>query len=386
MNHYTMQTLSHLYTTGVVWVTLASVLVEIRAAEPLTLEEVVDSIADDAVESGSTPGLTVGIADGDEILLAKGYGMADVELSVPASEKTVYRIGSITKQFTAAAILLLAEDDDLALDDPITDFLPDYPTHGHTVTVRHLLNHTSGIKSFTSMPSYRKEMRKDVSHEEIIDRFKDVPPNFAPGEEFRYCNSGYYLLGVILEKASGECYADFVGERLFRPLALESTCYDTQAQIIPNRARGYSRAGKGFSNAPYLSMTQPFAAGALASTVEDLITWQRGLAGGKLLTADSYQSMATQGKLNDGRHTTYGLGLFIRKLDGHTVFRHGGGINGFRSDLAYCPEIDHTIVVLMNCQSAQPEKLSDRIARHLFGEEQEEGEPIKTEAPKSCSE
>jgi D-alanyl-D-alanine carboxypeptidase len=376
-----MHTLSRLCTTGVVWVVLASLLVETRAAAS-TLEEVVDSIANEAVESGSTPGLTVGVAHGDEILLAKGYGLADVELSVPASEKTVYRIGSITKQFTAAAILLLAEDDDLALDDPITDLLPDYPTEGAAITVRHLLNHTSGIKSFTNMPSYRKEMRRDVSHEEIIDRFKDVPPNFAPGEKFRYCNSGYYLLGVILEKASGKSYADFLQERLFQPLSLESTYYDTQARIIPNRARGYSRIGKEFRNAAYVSMTQPFSAGALASTVEDLIAWQRGLAGGKLIAADSYQSMTIPGKLNDGRHTNYGLGLFLRRFDGHTALRHGGGIKGFRSDLAYFPEIDHTIVVLANCESARPEKLSDRIAKHLFDEEREEGEPNETEAPK----
>jgi len=385
MNRHAIQTLPRLGTAGVVWVVVASVLVATRAAAS-TLEEVVDSMANEAVESGSTPGLSVGVADGDEILLAKGYGLADVELSVPASAKTVYRIGSITKQFTAAAILLLAEDDGLALDDPITDFLPDYPSEGAAITVRHLLNHTSGIKSFTNMPSYRKEMRKDVSHEEIIDRFKDVPLNFAPGEKFRYCNSGYYLLGVILEKASGESYADFLQERLFRPLSLESTCYDTQARIIPNRARGYSRTGNEFRNTAYVSMTQPFSAGALASTVEDLITWQRGLVGGKLLTADSHQSMTTQGKLNDGRHTNYGLGLFVRKFDGHTALRHGGGIKGFRSDLTYLPEIDHTIVVLANCESARPEKLSDRIARHLFGAGKEEGEAIETEAARSCPE
>ncbi|NQT11507.1 MAG: beta-lactamase family protein [Planctomycetes bacterium] len=377
-----MPTFSRQHAVGVVWVVLASVLVGARAEATETLEEIVDSIAGEVVESGSTPGLSVGIARGDEVLLAKGYGLADVELSASASEKTVYRIGSITKQFTAAAILLLAEDGDLALDDPIARFLPNYPTQGKTITVRHLLSHTSGIKSFTNMPSYRREMRNDVSHEEIIDRFKDAPPNFAPGEKFRYCNSGYYLLGVILEKASGQSYADFLGERLFRPLALENTCYDRHARIIANRASGYSRSREGFRNAPYVSMTQPFSAGALVSTVEDLIAWQRALIGGKLLSADSYQSMTSPATLNDGRHAPYGLGVFTGEFDGHTVVRHGGGIKGFRSELAYLPEIDHTIVVLANGESAQPEKLSRRIAKHLFGEEQEKGESTKTETPK----
>ncbi len=371
---------------GLLLVSQSTALAATPAAASTGLEEAVDAIADEAVASGSAVGLSIGIAKGDKILLAKGYGVADIELAVPATKETVYRIGSITKQFTAAAILLLVEDKRISLDDPITRFLPDYPAGDHKITIRHLLQHTSGIKSFTSLPSYRKEIRKDTSHEEIIDRFKDIPLNFAPGEKFRYCNSGYYLLGVIVEKVAEKPYAEFLEQRVFQPLGLKKTSYDKQTRIIPNRASGYARGWSPLRNAPYVSMTQPFAAGALVSTVEDLIAWQRGLVSGKLLGADSYKLMTTPGKLNDGKPINYGLGLFIRKINGHLAVRHGGGINGFRSDLAYYPDIDCTIAILANSESAKPAKLSDRIARHLFGEDEKKCKPDGKETTGSCSE
>lgn len=331
-------------------------------------EEFVDSVANTIVASGGVVGMSIGVARGDEILLAKGYGYANLEHAVPATGKTVYRIGSITKQFTAAAILLLAEEGEIAFDDPLTKFLPDYPAQGHTVTVRHLLDHTSGIRSVTAMPEFRLEKRQDATHDEILATFKDVPFDFAPGEKFKYNNSGYYLLGVILENVTGETYAGFLQNRVFDPLALKDTCYDSHARIIPGRSSGYARAAgkKEFFNAEYLSMTRPFAAGSLASTVEDLIAWQRGLLKNRILTADSYTLMTTPGELNDGKPTNYGCGVFLQKLDGHPVIRHGGGINGFRSELAYLPESDETIVVLTNTEGAQPNRLADRIARYLF--------------------
>lgn len=370
---------------GLLLVLLLTTLAATRAAASTGLEEAVTAIANEAVTSGSAVGLSIGIARGDEILLAKGYGVADVELAVPATKETVHRIGSITKQFTAAAILLLVEEKKLSLDDPITRFLPDYPVGEHKITIRHLLQHTSGIKSFTSLPSYRKQIRTDTSHEEIINRFKDTPPNFAPGEKFRYCNSGYYLLGVIVEKVSEKSYAEFLQERIFQPLDLKHTVYDKHARIIPNRASGYARGRGGPRNAPYVSMTQPFAAGALVSTAEDLIAWQRGLVSGKLLSADTHKLMTTPGKLNDGKPINYGLGVFIRKVDGHQAVRHGGGINGFRSDLVYYPDIDCTIAVLANSESTNPAKLSDRIAKHLFGAAEKKCKPDGKDKTKACA-
>ncbi len=338
-----------------------------QAEPPDDLEAFVDSVAEAVIESGESVGLSVGIAKGDEPWLAKGYGLANLELKAPATAKSVYRIGSITKQFTAAAVLLLVEDGRLSLDDPLTRFLPDYPTQGHEVTVRQLLQHTSGIKSFTSLPSYRRDLHQPVTHEDIIKRFKDEPFDFPPGEKFSYCNSGYYLLGVIVEKASGQTYEEFLKERILLPLELKTTVYDRHGLIIPNRAAGYGKAwGGGFRNADYVNMGQPFAAGALASTVEDLIRWQQGLATHKLLKPASWESMTTRGKLNDGKTSTYGLGVFLRKLDDRQTIRHGGGIKGFRSDLAFFPDTSITIAVLTNSEGAHPERITDRIARHIF--------------------
>lgn len=342
-------------------------LASAQAEPPADLEAFVDSVAEAVVESKESVGLSIGIAKGDETWLAKGYGLANLELNVPATAQSVYRIGSVSKQFTAAAILLLAEDGKLSLDDPLTQFLPEYPTQGHEITVRQLLQHTSGIKSFTDLPSYRPSWHQPVTHEEIINRFKDEPFHFAPNEKFKYCNSGYYLLGVIIEKASGQTYEEFLEERVFSPLELDATVYDRHGRIIPNRASGYGKAWVGgFRNATFVNMGQPFAAGALASTVEDLIRWQRGLVNHTLLDPDSWKAMTTPAKLNHGKASVYGLGMFLRKLDDHPTIRHGGGINGFRSDLAYFPDMDVTIAVLANTERARPEKVTDRIARHLF--------------------
>jgi CubicO group peptidase (beta-lactamase class C family) len=347
-----------------VWLSVAETpLSSARSAE---LADEVRKTAKEAIDSGNVVGVSIGIALGDEILLADGYGFADLESSVPATAQTVYRIGSITKQFTAAAILQLAEQEKVALDDPLTKYLPEYPTGDHPVTIRHLLQHTSGIQSFTDLPSYRRLMRHDASHDEMIDRFKDLPFHFEPGEQFRYCNSGYYLLGVILESAAGVPYEQYLQDNVFDPLCLEQTVYDRTRRVVPDRASGYRHGDDGFENAPYLSMTQPFSAGALASTVTDLIRWQRALVSHQLLTEGSYELMTAKGVRSNGEPIDYGLGLSIRKSDGRKTIGHGGGINGFRSNLTYYPESDHTIVVLANSESAQPGQISRRVVQHLF--------------------
>jgi len=342
-------------------------LASAQASPPEGLEKFVDSVAQAVIESGESVGLSIGIAKGDERWLAKGYGLANLEHKAPATAASVYRIGSITKQFTAAAVLLLVEDDKLSLDDPLTRFLPEYPMQGHEVTVRQLLQHTSGIMSFTSLPSHRSKLHQPVTHEDIIGRFKDEPFDFPPGEKFSYCNSGYYLLGIIIEKASGQTFEEFLKERIFSVLRIEATFYDRHGLIIPNRAAGYGKAwGGGFRNAAYVNMRQPFAAGALASTVEDLIRWQRGLVNHELLKPASWKAMTTPGKLNNGKTSSYGLGVFLRELDDQPAIRHGGGIIGFRSDLAYLPDTDITIAVLTNTEGARPQRITDRIAQYLF--------------------
>jgi D-alanyl-D-alanine carboxypeptidase len=345
---------------------LANSFATLRADEPNDVEAIIDSVGRQAIEKDKIVGLSIGIAKGDTVLCAKGFGLANVELNVPASAETVYRIGSITKQFTAAAILLLVEDEKIVLDDPLTKYLPDYPKPGSKITVLHLLQHTSGIKSFTSLPAYRKELPLDVTQEEVLKRFQNLPLDFEPGQKHRYCNSGYFLLALIVEKASGKSFQEFVQERLFNTSKLNSTYCETHSRIIPHRAAGYSRWGGVLSNARYINMKQTVGAGDLVSTVGDLLAWQQALVNHRLLKPESFEMMTTRGRLDDGKTMNYGLGLFIRKLGDLEVIRHGGGIQGFRADLAYYPESGYTIAVLSNSGNANASRISDRIARRLL--------------------
>ncbi len=335
--------------------------------EPADLAATIDAIARQEIEEDGGVGMTIGVARGDDILHLEGYGLANVELSVPASAESVYRIGSITKMFTAAGILLLVEDGTLTLDDPLTRWIPDYPADpGDHITVRHLLTHTSGLVNLTDLPDHRAIMRDDLTHEEVLKRFSGRPSLFAPGEQFRYGNSGYYLLGMIIENASERDYETFLRERLLDPLELESTTYDRHLKIIPNRAAGYGRWGGNLVNAPFVSMKTPFAAGALASTAEDLIRWSRALATAKLLKPESFKAMTTPGRLNDGTTTPYGFGCFVGTLDGHPHVHHGGSIPGFVAELAYFPDQDLTVVVLTNAGRNSPRRIADRIARSML--------------------
>ena len=278
----------------------------------------------------------------------------------------MYRIGSISKQFTAAAILLLAEQDKLALDDTLGKYFEDYPEPGRDATIRQLLQHTSGIKNFTALPAYRGEQPNNVTREEVIGRFREEPLDFSPGEKFKYCNSGYFLLGAIVEEASRQSFREFVEESVFAPAQLKQTYCDNHAQIIPLRASGYSRWTGTLRNAGYLNMEQTVGAGNLASTVGDLLKWQQALNRQTLLNAESSQLMRTVGELNNNKPTSYGLGLFVHRRNGHDVIRHGGGINGFRSELAYYPDSGYCIAVLSNSENAQATRIADGIAKRLL--------------------
>lgn len=331
------------------------------------LATMIDGIAKKEIETDGGVGMTIAIAKDDNIIYLKGYGLANVELSVPATAESVYRIGSITKMFTAAGILLLMEEGKLSLDDLLSKHLPEYPADpGDKITIRHLLNHTSGLVNLTDLPDHREIMRDDLTHGEVLARFQDMPSLFAPGDQFRYCNSGYYLLGMIIENVSELKYEPFLQERVLDPLDLKNTTYDRHLKIIPNRASGYGRWGDQLVNAPYVSMRTPFAAGALASTAEDLIRWTRALATDKLLQADSFKAMTTPGQLNSGKAIPYGFGCFVGKLDGHPYFHHGGGIPGFVTELVYFPEDELTVVVLTNAGRNSPKKIADQIARSIL--------------------
>jgi CubicO group peptidase (beta-lactamase class C family) len=330
-----------------------------------------------ALYPADEPGAAALVArDGDVVFLAAS-GVASLELGVPLAPDMVFEIGSITKQFTAAAIMMLLEEGKLALDDPITKFLPDYPAYGEGITVEHLLTHTSGIVSYTEIPGYvASEARKDVSLEELIDVFKDLPVEFEPGERYAYNNSGYILLGAIIEKASGMPYAEFIQERIFDRLGMNDSYYGSHSRIIPRRASGYSLEGDTYTNASFLSMTQPYAAGALMTTVEDLLRWNQALFGGQVVSDGSLERMTTPYTLNNGNSTGYGYGLAVGDVRGHAAIRHGGGIFGYVTDAIYLPEQKVFVAAFSNNTGKNVSMAGSKLAALAIGDPYPEFEEI----------
>lgn len=326
---------------------------------------------DEAISKLATPGgpgAAVAVQQGGEVIHAAGYGLANVEWNIPVDTETVFRIASITKQFTAAAIMRLVEQGKVSVDEPIERLLPGYPVSGRLITVRHLLNHTSGIKSYTSLPHFARDlMRKDIGLGELIDVFKDLEPDFAPGERFLYNNSGYILLGAIIEACSGKDYAAFLADELFAPLGMASTRYLNTEPIVAKRASGYTQTPAGMRNAAFMSMHLPHAAGALGSTVGDLLTWDRGLRGGQVVSPESYAAMITPGRLNDGSPMDYGFGLATSTYRGHRAVGHSGGINGFSTNLTHWPDSDLTVVVLANSNGFPIQQAFHVLARRALG-------------------
>ena len=292
------------------------------------------------------PGAAVVVVKEGHVIFRKGYGMANLELKTPMRPDMVFEIGSLTKQFTSTAILMLVEQGKLSLDDDLHKYLPDYPDKGAKISIENLLTHTSGIKSYTSDLKWRGMWRQDMTVQQIIDITKDDPLEFPPGTKWKYDNTGYILLGAIIEKVSGLSYADYVRKNIFEPLGMKHSYYGSNSAVIPGRASGYSRNADNWVNATYLSMTQPYAAGSLMSSVDDLAIWDAAISAGKLLSKASWDRAFTSYKLADGDDTHYGYGWVIDAYDGHSIVRHNGGIFGYVSEVARLPE-DHVYVAML---------------------------------------
>jgi CubicO group peptidase (beta-lactamase class C family) len=320
------------------------------------MEQVVQSYVSNKQFMGS-----VLIARDKTVLLDKGYGFANLEWDIPNSPTTKFRLGSLTKQFTAACVLLLQERGKLKIDDPVKKYMADAPAAWDKVTIFNLLTHTSGIPSFTGFPDYASTEAIPTTPEKLVLRFRDRPLEFQPGEKMSYSNSGYVLLGYLIEKTSGQTYSQFVQENIFKPLEMQDSGYDLNSAIIVHRASGYSPSDKGVMNTAYIDMTIPFSAGGLYSTTEDLARWERGLFGGKLLSAASLKEMTTPFKNN------YAFGLQVRAVDGHQVIDHGGGIEGFNTSLAYYPEDKLTVIVLGNVNGTAPQQIAQDLGTLAHG-------------------
>lgn len=330
----------------------------------------IDSLAEAFVRDGRAPGVSVAVVRaGRDTIVMKGYGLADVENDVPATARTVYEIGSVTKQFTSSLIMRLVERGELSLDDSLGALLPGMPEAWRGVRLRQLLNHTSGIPSYTDIGErWTRRLGEPMSPDSLVAMTARDSLTFRPGAGWRYDNTGYVLLGMILEKRSGRRYADLVAEQLATPLGLTSTRYCANSPIIERRARGYGRTPGGLINAQYLDMTQPFSAGALCSTVGDLARWNHLLATGKVVSAASYARMTTpEGPAATKAPLHYGYGLAVDTLDGHRRIVHGGGIFGFISANAYFPADSLSVTVLSNAAPSDPDRLAKDIARAVLG-------------------
>lgn len=305
-------------------------------------------------------------AQGGEIVFAKGYGDANMEWDIPNTPDTRFRIGSVTKQFTAALILQLAEEGRIDLEATISDYITNYPAEsGSKVTIHHLLTHTSGIPSYTSLPDFFESMsRTPYEPLDFLSVFSEMDLEFEPGTSWTYSNSGYFLLGVIIEVVTGRSYDEVLQARILDPLGLANTGYDHFGEIIERRAAGYVRAGNAYENAPYLDSSLPYAAGMMYSTVGDLLTWNQALHSGAVFAKPETLTMMTTPYVSD---YGYGVGIQSATLGDLSVptIRHSGGINGFSAQLWYLPDGDYTIAVLDNT-AGDSGRIADVMARILY--------------------
>jgi CubicO group peptidase (beta-lactamase class C family) len=330
---------------------LAFVATSCFAQDVARMDQVVESYVQAKTFMGS-----VLVAKGADIILSKGYGHANLEWDLPNTPSTKFRLGSITKQFTAASILLLEQRGKLTLDDPIKKYITDAPPTWDPITLFHLLTHTSGVPNFTSFPEYKTQELTDTPVTKTIALVRERPLDFAPGEKMSYSNSGYILLGYVIEKVSGGSYARFIQENIFTPLGMTDSGYDSNSAIISHRAAGYAPSPQGPVNAGYIHMSIPHAAGGLYSTTEDLLRWEQALFGGKVLSGASLRKMTTAFK------DDYALGVFVRSTEGRTVVEHGGAIEGFNTFLAYYPDDKLAIAVLANLNGQAPNAIASKLA------------------------
>src|SRR5262245_17561545 len=329
----------------------------------------IDAVVQKHMQEPGAVGLSVAVARGDELVYTRAYGFACLEYPVNADEETLFRIASITKQFTAAAILKLAERGKVALDEPLTKYLPEYPTHGQEITLRHLLTHTSGIPNVTDLGrTWSDVAERELDHGAMVALWKDRPLDFTPGVRFKYSNSGYYLLGMVIEKVSGRSYPEFLRAEFFEPLKMARTRYDSNSELIPNRAQGYRFEGGAFWNDRVIGMSQPFSSGGLLSTAGDLVRWETALVSGRVVASSSFEEMTLPYLLADGSETGYGMGLMLDPVADHPCVHHGGDLFGFNSVLAYFPEEKLTIAALSNSERLSTETLLEDLAQALFAE------------------
>ena len=345
---------------------LPAVLVAQALPPAAAVARVADSLAQAFIAERGAPSVAIGMVRGADTIVMKAWGEADLEQDVAATATSVYRIGSVTKQFTAAAVMQLVEKGSVRLDDSIAAYLPSLPAAWRPVTVRQLLNHTSGIPSYTAIgPAWVRRWGEEMIPDTLVALTAATPMRFAPGTKWEYDNSGYVLLGMLIERVAGRPWATDIDERFFKPLGLTDTRNCMTAPLIPHRAHGYEPDGNNWKNATYLAMSQPYSAGALCSTVGDLARWNRALHTGKVVSPASYALMTTP--VGAATERRYGFGLARDTVGGRPMILHGGGIHGFITENAWVPDAELSVTVLTNSGSARPDRLRRQLTLAALG-------------------
>ncbi|MCE7057362.1 beta-lactamase family protein [Algoriphagus sp. AGSA1] len=326
------------------------------------LENKIDSIIHTEFSNPYEPGGAFLISKSGKSIYKKAFGLANLELDVKMTSENVFQIGSMTKQFTAVAILMLEEQGQLTVNDPISTFIPDYP-NGNNITIYHLLTHTSGIKDFTQMKTISKVAQKEMTPKDMVDFFKEEPVDFSPGEKFEYNNSGYVVLGYLIELTSGEKYEDFIQKNIFDKIGMENSYFASDRRVIKNRAYGYHQKSYEFVNKTAISFSVPFSSGSLMSTLSDMLKWQNALNQNVLLQPENLAKAFTMHSLNNGEIIEYGYGWHLKNEDGIPTREHGGSIFGFKSMGVYVPNMDMYVLGLSNCDCHSPTQIVRDIAR-----------------------
>jgi len=327
-----------------------------------------DSLVFTYLAESRAPSASFAVIRGNDTLAFGAHGLANVDVWRAPTATTIYEIGSITKQFTAAAVMKLVEQGRVKLDDDLSKYVPQFPLQGKKVSIRQLLNHTSGIHSYTSSPAWPKTWNDELSPDSIIRFVAADTFDFAPGTAYRYNNTGYVLLGMVIEKASGQTYAKYLDATFFKPLGLRRTSYCPSKMSEPAFALGYRKGPSSTVRAQFLHLSHPFSAGALCSTVGDFAKWQRALDDGKVVSPASYGLMSTVDSLTSGRKINYGFGLVPGVFQGHKTVSHTGGIPGFASAATYVPDDSLSIVVFTNFDGESPNRLVQNLLRVAYGE------------------
>jgi CubicO group peptidase (beta-lactamase class C family) len=333
-----------------------------------TLDKV-DSYISAQLREQRIPGLALAVIRDGRVVKSQGYGLGNIELQVPVTPDTVFQLGSIGKQFTATAMLMLAEDGKVSLDDKITRYFPSAARKWNGITIRQLLNHTSGLADYTDdkyiAPGGLTPLHEELSDDEILRRFTTLPFNFRPGEKWSYSNTGYAILGFLIAKVSGQSYGDFLRARIFKPLGMSATRVISESDIVPNRAAGYILEKNEIKNQLWVSPHwNTLADGALYSTAADMTKWDAAITARALLKGESYAQMRTPAPLNDGKNYPYGFAWDLLEVNGHRLQEHGGAWQGFTAHYARYPDDHLSVIVLTNLESgpSKPDKIAHEVA------------------------